>query len=112
MKIKDIYGELRKFGLTCSQVEFSRIWLGRSDRYYSYLIASQREPGLATLNGIWWRIDSLVRSSPTRIVQLEPLKDAIAADIARRAITDRQRRSGRMRPLLSTAGNCSGSQRN
>lgn len=56
MKIKDIYEALRADGLTSSQMEFSRIWLGRSPRYYSHLIAVDREPGLATLCGISWRL--------------------------------------------------------
>lgn len=93
MTVKEIYDTMRAAGLANSQMEFSSIWLGRSTRYYSHLIASHREPGLATLNGVLWRIDSFVRSSPAPDAELERLKNLIAADIACRAITDRQKRN-------------------
>ncbi|WP_373289367.1 DUF6626 family protein [Rhizobium wenxiniae] len=40
MKITLIYESFKEFGLTQSQLEFSRIWLGRSPRYYSHLVSS------------------------------------------------------------------------
>lgn len=47
--IGNIYCELHEIGLVGSQVEFSEMWLGRSKRYYSHLIATGQRPGLGTL---------------------------------------------------------------
>lgn len=89
MKIKDIYNALRDAGLTNSQMEFSQIWLGRSPRYYSHLIAVGREPGLATLCGIAWRLKGLPLESYPGLLELQhKLTDAID----RRAITEIRRR--------------------
>lgn len=59
MEITTIYNALLASGFTRSQMEFSRIWLGRSPRYYSHLIAVKREPGLATLCAIFWRLKQM-----------------------------------------------------
>lgn len=88
MKIKDIYEAMRAEGLTNSQMEFSRIWLGRSARYYSHLMATQREPGLATLCGISWRLRRMqLKDCPV----LLDFKLQLAKEIERRAITDIRR---------------------
>lgn len=52
MEINIVFEQMREAGLVNSQMEFSAVWLGRSDRYYSHLIAEQREPGLATLSAL------------------------------------------------------------
>ena len=93
MKIKQLYEALSNLGLTSSQMEFSRIWLGRSPRYYSHLLATQREPGIATLCGIGWRLERLAAASATRSEELLAIKQAIADHIEHRAITDRKRRN-------------------
>lgn len=89
MTVKQIYEALRAAGLTGSQVEFSDVWLGRSQRYYSHLIATGREPGLATLCGIAWRLERMpMRGKPF----LLELKQQLASEIDRRTITDIRRR--------------------
>ncbi|CAH0343150.1 DUF6626 family protein [Rhizobium sp. CECT 9324] len=89
MKIKEIYEALRADGLTSSQMEFSRIWLGRSPRYYSHLIAVDREPGLATLCGVSWRLNRMrLENYPT----LLDFQQRLGSEIERRAITDVRRR--------------------
>lgn len=91
--IRDIYGTMKAAGLTNSQVDFSRIWLGRSDRYYSHLIAVGHEPGLATLCGIKWRLEQLrSQSKSAPDPTLLELQHQIASEIERRAITDRRHR--------------------
>jgi hypothetical protein len=90
MKVKEIYEAMAAAGLANSQMEFSQIWLGRSPRYYSHLIATQREPGLATLCGIVWRLDQMSLSGNPALLEI---KQNIASEIERRAITD-VRRSG------------------
>ncbi|MDY8110786.1 DUF6626 family protein [Fulvimarina sp. 2208YS6-2-32] len=47
--IHHVYQRLRDGGFTHSQVHFSTVWLGRSSRYYSNLIATQREPAIGTM---------------------------------------------------------------
>lgn len=88
MKIKDVYEALRADGLTSSQMEFSRIWLGRSPRYYSHLIAVDREPGLATLCGISWRLKRMRLDNYPALLDFQ---QKLASEIARRAITDVRR---------------------
>lgn len=89
MKLIEIYSALQQAELTKSQMEFSKIWLGRSPRYYSHLLATQREPGLATLCGIVWRLERFADGVPSRRAdELLELKQAINAHIARRAIVD------------------------
>lgn len=95
MKVTEIYETLQAAGLVSSQLQFSSIWLGRSPRYYSHLLASQREPGLATLNGVWWRLNSFKSTESANAHRLEGLKLEIAAYISRRAITDRQKDANR-----------------
>ena len=56
MRVKEVYLELARAQLTSSQVQFSEIWLGRSKRYYSHLIAAGREPGLGTLVSLSHRL--------------------------------------------------------
>lgn len=88
MKIKEIYEALRADALTSSQMEFSRIWLGRSPRYYSHLIATQREPGLATLCGISWRLRRMRLGDYPALLDFQR---KLASEIERRAITDVRR---------------------
>ncbi|MCM2398742.1 hypothetical protein NBH19_21925 [Rhizobium sp. S95] len=88
MKIKDIYEALRADGLTSSQMEFSRIWLGRSPRYYSHLIAVDREPGLATLCGISWRLKRMRLDNYPALLDFQR---QLTREIERRAITDVRR---------------------
>lgn len=88
MKIKEIYEAMHADGLTNSQMEFSRIWLGRSSRYYSHLIATQREPGLATLCGIAWRLKRMrLEEYPTML----EFQRQLTKEIEHRAITDIRR---------------------
>jgi hypothetical protein len=89
MKLVEIYTTMHHAGLTKSQMEFSKIWLGRTPRYYSHLLATQREPGLATLCGIVWRLERFAEGVPAgRTDELLELKQAINAHIARRCIID------------------------
>ena len=85
MRIKEIYEAMRADGLTSSQMEFSRIWLGRSPRYYSHLIAVGREPGLATLCGISWRLDRMRLNGYPALLEFQ---QQLTSEIERRAITD------------------------
>lgn len=94
MKIRDAFEAMQSAGLTNSQMEFSSVWLGRSPRYYSHLMATRREPGLATLCGIAWRLErmQLERHYPA----LLDFKQTLDREIIRRAITDRKRNRRRV----------------
>lgn len=60
MRIQDIYRALNELGLVRSQMEFSRLWLGRSARYYSSLLARQQEPSVGTLSGLLFRLRNIL----------------------------------------------------
>ena len=85
MKIREMYEVMRANGLANSQMEFSRIWLGRSPRYYSHLIAAGREPGLATLCGVSWRLGRMRLEKNPALLEFQ---QKLAGEIERRAITD------------------------
>ncbi|MCM8737276.1 hypothetical protein M5E06_24455 [Azospirillum sp. A1-3] len=53
------YNILRDFGLCATQADFSREWLGASDRYFSFLLAKQREPHMTALMGLAARLERL-----------------------------------------------------
>ncbi|MCB8837022.1 DUF6626 family protein [Aurantimonas sp. VKM B-3413] len=56
MNIEEIFNQLVEAKMVVSQTEFSRIWLGRSGRYFSHLLATKQEPGLGTLIALELRL--------------------------------------------------------
>ena len=62
MNVSEIYDTMRELGLTGSQVQFSTVWLGRSARYYSQLVATGRQPSVGALLGLSVRLDRIARS--------------------------------------------------
>ncbi|WP_407060019.1 DUF6626 family protein [Devosia epidermidihirudinis] len=56
MHIEEIYRTLSEQGLVRSQMEFSRLWLGRSARYYSSMLARQHQPSVGALAGLLFRL--------------------------------------------------------
>jgi hypothetical protein len=73
MRISEIFPVMQAHGLTNSQVQFSTIWLNRSPRYYSQLIATDREPSVGALIGLANRIGRIARSMP--LDRAQPLLD-------------------------------------
>lgn len=57
--INFVYAEMKKLGLIESQNEFSEIFLGKSKRYYSFLLATRREPPLHVLVSLGIRLERL-----------------------------------------------------
>ena len=53
----EIYDTLKTHSLVESGNDFSRRFLGRSDRLYSYLLSSGNEPNLGMLLGLYARLD-------------------------------------------------------
>ena len=94
MDIQVIYAKLKHMGLATSHAEFSRVWLGRSSRYYSKLLTTDRQPGVPTLNALRVRLASLVtsmRDSPQR-QELCHLVESLRQHIDHRSIVDIRRR--------------------
>lgn len=60
MRVQEIFEVLADIGLVRSQMEFSRIWLGKSPRYYSSLLARQQQPSLGTLTGLLFRLRNIM----------------------------------------------------
>lgn len=96
MKVTELYEGLHACSLARSQVEFSRIWLGRSDRYYSYLVATQREPGVAALLAVLWRLERLQAIGTHAADAVDRIVDQLRRHIELRSI--RSRRSRRLPP--------------
>ncbi len=59
----EIYKELRGLGITVSGNDFSRNMLGRSSRYYSWVLATGHEPDLGAMVGLYARIYDLFTSA-------------------------------------------------
>ncbi len=57
------FKELRGLGITNSGNDFSRNMLGRSSRYYSWVLATGHEPDLGAMVGLYARIDDLCASA-------------------------------------------------
>lgn len=93
MSIHGIYERLKAAGLVRSQMQFSEVWLGRSSRYYSYLRAAGREPGLATLIALHMRLSRIAEIDNSGNSVLAELAKAIKCQIEVRAITDVRRRA-------------------
>ncbi len=74
MNILEIYDLIFALGLSQSQIEFSEVWLGRSPRYYSHLIASGNEPGVATLVALNSRIVRVIAEPGTSRDAADELK--------------------------------------
>ncbi|MBB4347017.1 DUF6626 family protein [Aliirhizobium cellulosilyticum] len=103
MNVKEIYDKIHQLGLVGSQVEFSRVWLGRSDRYYSNLIAVRRQPSVETLCGIAWRIETIaVHAGDERRKHLLAIKAELNRMIVHRATFRRKERAAMVGGCLVT----------
>lgn len=94
MDIQVIYAKLKQLGLATTHAEFSRVWLGRSSRYYSKLLTTDRQPGVPTLNALRIRLAGLstsMRGSPQRH-ELCVFVEDLRQHIDRRSILDIRRR--------------------
>lgn len=59
----ETYNELRCLGITVSGNDFSRTLLGRSSRYYSWVLATGHEPDLGAMVGLYARLDDLLTNA-------------------------------------------------
>lgn len=102
MDVECLYWQFRELGLARSQVEFSQVWLGRSPRYYSHLMAECRQPGLATLTALRWRIARLVAELQPSVLrdQLERIEVSLAESIELRSIVDIRTRTAKQSALF------------
>lgn len=93
MRVQEIFVVLSDLGLVRSQMEFSCIWLGRSPRYYSSLLARQQQPSVGTLTGLLFRLRNVHAHTP-----------AASARSAIFALIQRLERHVSMRAICSRAG--------
>lgn len=57
--IKEIYQELKDINLVGTQDEFSANFLGKSPRYYSYLMATNRQPSIGASYALSVRLEMI-----------------------------------------------------
>ena len=92
--LSEIYDTLRKYKIISSGNEFSREYLGRSDRLYSYIHSSGNEPNLSVMIGLYHRLDEMLSKS---MKNKEHMNATIFEDLADRlwdAIKDESLRKG------------------
>jgi hypothetical protein len=77
MSIENIYNLLRKLNFVESQETFSRIYLGKSNRYYSMLMAANRKPSSAALTHLVSRLKQLVDEEGNDLLARLNAKDHI-----------------------------------
>ena len=88
MRAQEIYAAMVRLQLVQSQLEFSRVWLGRSARYYSSIIARRQQPGLGTIYALLFRLRNTVlcmRETSTRsalVVLIQQLDGHLALRMA------------------------------
>lgn len=59
MIVAKIYNIILDLGVCSTQAEFSRDWLGASERYFSFLLATRRDPHMTALMGLAARLECL-----------------------------------------------------
>ncbi|WP_448189352.1 DUF6626 family protein [Azospirillum sp. sgz301742] len=90
--LKQVYEELVRLGICSSQVEFSRVWLGSSDRYFSNVIATGRQPSVQVLTSLALRLErlaaTLTEGNPWSMTVdiLRKCADTVWADIDKRSL--------------------------
>lgn len=62
MVIVRVYNALCELNLVETQEQFSVKFMGKSPRYYSYLLAVKREPSIQTAYALATRLDMLAQS--------------------------------------------------
>lgn len=97
MDINSVYSNLIKAGIVRNQCDFSQNWLGRSRRYYSFLLATQQEPPIDVLSGLATRLDMLSRQFNqlqlrSRASQIQALASTLWGEVERRSIIKVPRR--------------------
>ena len=88
----ETFKALRELGITNSGNDFSRNMLGRSSRYYSWVLATGHEPDLGVMVGLYTRIDDLHASAEVagdlqRATALDDLTARLWDEIRHRSLT-------------------------
>ena len=86
------FKELRGLGITNSGNDFSRNMLGRSSRYYSWVLATGHQPDLGVMVGLYTRIDDLhasaeVAGDTKRATALDDLTTRLWDEIRHQSLT-------------------------
>ena len=101
------FKELRGLGITTSGNDFSRNMLGRSSRYYSWVLATGHEPDLGVMVGLYTRIDDLHTSAEVagdirRATALDDMTSRLWEEIRHQSLTKGPNR--RKKPVGDDAG--------
>ena len=88
----ETFRELRGLGITNSGNDFSRNMLGRSSRYYSWVLATGHQPDLGVMVGLYTRIDDLHASAEVagdllRATALDDLTTRLWDEIRHQSLT-------------------------
>ena len=88
----ETFRELRGLGITNSGNDFSRNMLGRSSRYYSWVLATGHQPDLGVMVGLYTRIDDLhasaeVAGDTKRATALDDLTTRLRDEIRHQSLT-------------------------
>lgn len=96
------YNILLNLGICSTQAEFSRDWLGASERYFSFLLATHRDPHMTALMGLAARLECLADrlSTDPNLTKQAGILNAIVDEIwdhmrARAVATTPKRRGGK-----------------
>lgn len=88
--IRKIYAEIIELGFVRNQNGFSEIFLGKSKRYYSFLIATEREPPLHVLISLALRLERLAGQLDAhqgwKAEQLKVMAEEIRREVDRRSL--------------------------
>jgi hypothetical protein len=95
MRIQEVFDILTELGVVQSQMEFSRIWLGKSPRYYSSILARHQQPGIGTLTALAFRLRAVLKHAVNRETYrvLSEIREKLEFHIAVRSITNGPRSS-------------------
>lgn len=74
MVVSDVYSALKQERIVGTQAQFSLLFMGKSPRYYSYLLAANREPSIETAYALAVRLDMLAQ----RLSQMGKHSKAVA----------------------------------
>ena len=83
--IHTVYFAIVEFGIVKSANEFSRELLGRSSRYYSWILATKHKPAIDVMVGLLLRLeglrdDAISSGDADTAVMLEDLIDKLGSN--------------------------------
>lgn len=103
MFIEECYRALKQLRITKSHAQFSRAFLGKSERYLDYLICSQAVPSTSALVSLHFRMTTLAQAfakdgqHQRAVIALQELSEHVWQELERRGMRGTYAR--RIRPM-------------